>query len=278
MTIDPDIPITTEAGSGASLLGLARDLTSDGDAKAEFRADPEGFLANRGLDGLDAGDLTTAWTHVADALPAPLAVAFSDAANSGGDVVEQLLGLVDIDPIDAEATWAALTEGDIDEVDEITGAEDDLDEPGGLDPVENDGDLDLDEPGDDVDEPGGLDPVDLDRDLERDLDGEPGGLDPVRSAQSDDDFDRDDLAPDRDDAFGSGTRGLIGDRFGADDLDEASGKDFDRDDLAKRFDDLDDDLAASFDLDTTEPSEGFELGIDEPDVDDGSSDPDDLDL
>jgi hypothetical protein len=170
-----------------SLLELSRSLATDDATKAEFRADPEGFLAQHGYGDLAPDDLATAMVHVADALPVALASAVTAAIDPAADLADQLAGLAGIDPDDAEARWVELTS-----------------DPAAIDDLDT-GDVDLDEP--DADAIGGLDPADLDA-------TEPGGMDPA----VEDDRDADDgdeghatggLAPAR------AGKDLDEDRFGA---------------------------------------------------------------
>src|SRR4029453_1138311 len=69
-TPKPPAPIPMET---PSLLDLTRALATDDATKAAFRADPEGFLEERGWGDLEPDDLATALAHVADALPVHLA-------------------------------------------------------------------------------------------------------------------------------------------------------------------------------------------------------------
>lgn len=137
-----------------SLLDLTRALATDDATKAAFQADPEGFLRDRGWGDLDPADLATALDHVADALPVHLAGALFELGGDGLGVVDQLVGVATIDPVDAERSWSELTGdghdlglADLDDLDDDLASE----REGGLDPAELD----------DADG-GGLDPADQD--------------------------------------------------------------------------------------------------------------------
>ena len=82
-----------------SLLDLAEDLATDPSTKAAFARDPDGFLAERGLDELTAEDLGTALEHVADSLPPDLATQLPEA-RPGAEPTEVLDGLVQVQPVD----------------------------------------------------------------------------------------------------------------------------------------------------------------------------------
>jgi hypothetical protein len=85
------------------LLDVAEDLIGDPAAKAAFAEDPDGFLAERGLDGLTGDDLSTALEHVADALPAATAARLP-SFEPGSEPLEVLGELAAVEPpTDSEA-------------------------------------------------------------------------------------------------------------------------------------------------------------------------------
>jgi hypothetical protein len=78
-----------------SLLEVAQGLLVDADAKAAYLADPDGFLAARGLEGLSAEDLADATGHVADTLPAEVAARLGPE----GSELATLDGIATLDPV-----------------------------------------------------------------------------------------------------------------------------------------------------------------------------------
>jgi len=137
--------------SGATFLDLAQDLMVDAGAKAAFDADPDGFLAARGFDGLSPADVGDAVGFVADTLPADAARQLTDP-DAGG---EGLVRLARLEPIDvATEAEPALPEhdpsGELDLGDDGDASDDGdgsagLDPPGQGDPMAADlGDDDLD--------------------------------------------------------------------------------------------------------------------------------------
>src|SRR5262245_26208949 len=79
----------------ATFLDMARELMHDTAAKAAFDADPEGFLAARGHDGLSPDDLTDAVGFVADTLPPETARALTDPEADG----DALARLAQVEPV-----------------------------------------------------------------------------------------------------------------------------------------------------------------------------------
>lgn len=82
--------------SGGTFLEMAQDLVHDAGAKAAFDADPDGFLAERGFDGLSAADVSDAVGFVADTLPTDAARGLIEPAGDG----EGLARLAQLDPSD----------------------------------------------------------------------------------------------------------------------------------------------------------------------------------
>ena len=85
--------------SGGTFLEMAQDLVHDAGAKAAFDADPDGFLAERGFDGLTAADVTDAVGFVADTLPADAARQLTETEGDG----EGLARLAQLDPSDVDS-------------------------------------------------------------------------------------------------------------------------------------------------------------------------------
>ena len=81
-----------------TFLGMAQDLMLDADVKAAFEADPDGFLAARGFDGLSPDDLTDAVGFVAETVPPETARVLTDP-DAGGD---GLVRLAQVDPVAAD--------------------------------------------------------------------------------------------------------------------------------------------------------------------------------
>ena len=113
--------------SGGTFLEMAQDLVQDAGAKAAFDADPDGFLAERGFDGLTAADVSDAVGFVADTLPADAARQLTEPAGDGGGLAR----LAQLDPSDvgSESEPDFLDDdpsGELDLPDESAGA----DEPG----------------------------------------------------------------------------------------------------------------------------------------------------
>lgn len=110
----------------SSLLDLAEELATDSATKAAYTRDPEAFLADRGLDELEADNLDTALEHVADALPVELSTQLGpDPGAAAGDALGRL---VDVDP--ASATDLDFGAGEVDspEADDPDDDEDELDD------------------------------------------------------------------------------------------------------------------------------------------------------
>lgn len=56
-----------------TFLDVVELLLTDGDAKANYSADPGGFLNEHGLGGLDSADVADAMLYASDSLPLPVA-------------------------------------------------------------------------------------------------------------------------------------------------------------------------------------------------------------
>jgi hypothetical protein len=123
-----------------SFLGVARDLMLDADAKAAYEADPDGYLAARGFDGLSPADVTDAVGFVAETLPPGPAAALSDP--DGGDDALTLARLAQLDPTEvADMQPSPDTDVDADVTGLEEGFEDDLvdqEEPVDVDDEEDD--------------------------------------------------------------------------------------------------------------------------------------------
>ncbi|HEY8217807.1 MAG TPA: hypothetical protein VIH82_11780 [Acidimicrobiia bacterium] len=178
--------------TAATFLEMAHDLMHDGDAKAAFDQDPEGFLAARGFDGLSPDDLTEAVGFVAETLPPETAHALT-GPDAGPDALARLAQVEPTveDPAD---------DADEDDGDDGLGAFDADDGPLDHDESEDDGE---DEEDDDEDE-------DDDDDL-----GFSSGDDPT---QLPDDPGHAGFEPFRDDEVGSG----LGVGYENEDVDDAS--------------------------------------------------------
>jgi len=105
-----------------SFLGVARDLMLDADAKAAFGADPDGYLAARGFDGLSPADVTDAVGFVAETLPPGPAAALTDP--DGGEDALTLARLAQLDPTEV-ADMQPSPDTDVDA--EVTGPEEGFD-------------------------------------------------------------------------------------------------------------------------------------------------------
>ncbi len=93
-----------------TLLEVATDLATDVAAKAAFAADPEGFLAERGLDDWTTEDVDTALEHVSDALPPELGAQLGEVGPDADPTeVFGLLAEVEAEPVAAELAFG---EGD----------------------------------------------------------------------------------------------------------------------------------------------------------------------
>ena len=79
-----------------SFLDMAQDLMRDAEAKAEFDADPDAFLAARGFEGLSPAEVGDAVGFVADTLPADAARQLTDPEAG----TEGLARLADLEPGD----------------------------------------------------------------------------------------------------------------------------------------------------------------------------------
>jgi hypothetical protein len=79
----------------ATFLDMAQELMHDAAAKAAFDADPTGFLAARGFDGLTPEDLTDAVGFVAETLPPETARALADPEADG----DALARLIRVEPV-----------------------------------------------------------------------------------------------------------------------------------------------------------------------------------
>lgn len=159
---------------GHTMLEVIGDLATDPSARAALAEDPDGFLAQRGLEGLDARDLVDAVDHAAEALPPGVAVHLTGAHapdpdladGEGGEGVLQVLTHVAEAPVDPDA----LHDGDLGFGEGAAEADDhafgrDLD-PGGDQPPAAAADADgTDE---EQDEPEDLDADELGFDLEPD--------------------------------------------------------------------------------------------------------------
>jgi hypothetical protein len=127
----------------ATFLDMAQELMQDAAAKAAFDADPTGFLAARGFDGLSPDDLTDAVGFVAETLPPETAQALADA-DADGDALARLAQVEPVvdepaDPDDATDLPGVdgFDDGDLLDRDDGTGEDDD----GGEDDDEDEDDL-----------------------------------------------------------------------------------------------------------------------------------------
>lgn len=89
--------------SSTTFLGMAQELMLDADAKAAFEADPDGFLAARGFEGLSPEDVTDAVGYVAETLPPGPAEALT-GPDAPGDALTRLAQVEPSTVIDSAET------------------------------------------------------------------------------------------------------------------------------------------------------------------------------
>ena len=123
-----------------SFLDVARSLLEDGDAKAAFADDPDGYLAARGFEGLSADDLADATGFVTETLPPKVAAQVGHPDTWGDDPLGRLAQLdpvpaVELEPEDADdedddgPTWDAGA-GPVDDGGGFTALDDSVPDPG----------------------------------------------------------------------------------------------------------------------------------------------------
>lgn len=119
----------------STFLEVVELLLSDDDAKSTYAENPDGFLDQHGLGGLDSADVADAMLYASDSLPLPVAARLD--ADAGLESVAQLD--LEANGLTLEREPIALDDIAPDDVEPDVGADVDFDtDPGGATEAAND--------------------------------------------------------------------------------------------------------------------------------------------